>query len=157
MFMARSRPAYVLGPDGTRWHSWRTLLLPFIDQDELYEKYRFDEPWNGPHNWPLVDTEILRSFQCPSGSDYDVTPFTNYVVVVGEGTAFSGPEAVSLDEFNDPETAILFVEALNLSIHWADARDLELDSMSSGSTPQRHRASAVRMSVERTSPMPRPL
>ena len=123
-------PAYVSGPDGKRWHSWRTLLLPFIEESAIYEKYRFDEPWNGPNNWPLVETKILRGFQCPSGADYEVTPFTNYVVVVGEGTAFPGPEAVSLNEINDPETAILFVEAVNLNIHWAEPRDLELDSMS---------------------------
>src|SRR5690349_7919540 len=27
-------PAYTLGPDGERWHSWRVLLLPYLDQND---------------------------------------------------------------------------------------------------------------------------
>ena len=36
-------PAFVVGPDGKRWHSWRSLILKDIDP-ELAGKYRFDEP-----------------------------------------------------------------------------------------------------------------
>src|SRR5580765_5120811 len=46
-------PAYVNGPDGTRWHSWRVLFLPFLGQSDLFNQYNFDEPWNGPHNQAL--------------------------------------------------------------------------------------------------------
>src|SRR5579863_7317837 len=50
-------PAYVMGNDGKPWHSWRVLLLPFLDQKPLYDRYRFDEPWNGTHN---RDLHLLR-------------------------------------------------------------------------------------------------
>ena len=46
-------PAFTLGPDGKRWHSWRALILPYLEP-ELAEQYRFDEPWNGPHNQSLL-------------------------------------------------------------------------------------------------------
>ena len=47
-------PAYIAGKDGKPKHSWRLLILPFLDQEDLYREYRFDEPWNGPHNSQLA-------------------------------------------------------------------------------------------------------
>jgi Protein of unknown function (DUF1559) len=123
-------PAYVAGPDGTPWHSWRVLLLPFLDESRLYDRYRFDEPWNGPHNWPLVKDVRLELLQCPSRSDHEVTPFTNYVVVVGEGTVFPGADSVSLHQIDAEQQAVLVAEAAGLEIHWAEPRDLDLAAMS---------------------------
>ena len=47
-------PAYVLGPDGQRRHSWRVLLLPYLGHEDLYRQYRTEEPWNSPHNQALA-------------------------------------------------------------------------------------------------------
>lgn len=47
-------PATVTGPDGKPWHSWRVLLLPYLDEGRLHEKYSFDEPWDGPNNRQLL-------------------------------------------------------------------------------------------------------
>ncbi|MDH3719020.1 MAG: DUF1559 domain-containing protein, partial [Planctomycetota bacterium] len=47
-------PAYVAGPDGKPWHSWRVLILPFIEAEPLYAMYNFDEPWDGPNNRKLA-------------------------------------------------------------------------------------------------------
>ena len=45
-------------------HSWRTLILPFLDQAGLYRAYRFDELWDGPHNSQFLDV-ILPVYRCP--------------------------------------------------------------------------------------------
>jgi Protein of unknown function (DUF1559) len=47
-------PAYVADRDGKPIHSWRVLILPFLEQQELYRAYNFDEPWNGPNNRKLA-------------------------------------------------------------------------------------------------------
>lgn len=39
--------------NGRPSHSWRVLVLPFMDENKLYNDYDFDEPWNSPHNLPL--------------------------------------------------------------------------------------------------------
>ena len=39
-------PAVIYGPDGKPWHSWRVLLLPFLEQQPLYEQYDFSQPWD---------------------------------------------------------------------------------------------------------------
>jgi hypothetical protein len=43
--------------------SWRVYLLPFIEQNDLYEKFKLDEPWDSPNNKPLAKLmpEIYRS------------------------------------------------------------------------------------------------
>ena len=48
-------PAYVLGQDGRPAHSWRVLLLPYLGYEDLYSRYNFSEPWNGPNNRLLAD------------------------------------------------------------------------------------------------------
>ena len=123
-------PAYIAGPDGTPWHSWRTLLLPVVNQQKLYDQYRFDEPWNSPHNRQLAEQADVMQFQCPSSPGYGTTPFTNYVVVLGEGTLFPGPDSVSQERLDDPEQTILLVETDGLDIHWMEPRDLDVDTMS---------------------------
>lgn len=58
-------PAFVLGPDGQKWHSWRVLILPQLEQSPLYDEYRFDEPWDGPNNRKLI-AKMPEIFACPS-------------------------------------------------------------------------------------------
>lgn len=35
--------------------SWRVHILPFIEQGELYNQFKLDEPWDSQHNRPLVE------------------------------------------------------------------------------------------------------
>jgi hypothetical protein len=123
-------PAYVLGPDGKPWHSWRVLILPFLGCEAIYEKYRFDEPWNGPNNRKLADSLPIELLQCPSGSDLGKTLNTNFVVVVGDETIFPGSRSVTASEIEDGlENTILFVEVGESNIHWMEPRDLEFSSL----------------------------
>ena len=34
--------------------SWRVALLPILDEQELYESYQFDQPWDNAHNLTLL-------------------------------------------------------------------------------------------------------
>jgi prepilin-type processing-associated H-X9-DG protein len=120
-------PAAVMGPDGRPWHSWRTLLLPFIEQRELYADYSFDEPWNGPSNRALSPT-ALRAFHC----DADTGPTTNtsYVAITGPGTMWPDGQTLSLSEIpNGGKDTIMLVEINGSGIHWMEPRDLRIDKM----------------------------
>ena len=50
----RPVPERIVADDGTPWHSWRVLILPFLGEEKLAAAYRWDEPWNGPHNSQLA-------------------------------------------------------------------------------------------------------
>ena len=118
-------PAYVLGPDGERWHSWRVLLLPYLGHSELYSKYRFDEPWDGPNNSRLKE-RIPQTYACPS-ADSGERGMTNCMAVVGRGTPWPEQYVTSMEHFRDGiSNTILLVESGDSDILWLEPRDLTI-------------------------------
>lgn len=104
-------PAYTEDSDGRPLHSWRTLLLPFLNKADLYEKIRLDEPWDSEWN-SAFHSENLPYFYCPSSANRAKAPGACfYSVVVGEGTCFPGEKAIQLDEMTDgTSNTVLLVE-----------------------------------------------
>jgi hypothetical protein len=43
-------PGHIVDSDGKPLLSWRVAILPYIEQQELFEKFHLDEPWDSPHN-----------------------------------------------------------------------------------------------------------
>ena len=48
-------------------HNWTALLLPFIEQRNLQELYRFDLDWNALPNGPAIETHV-GILVCPSAA-----------------------------------------------------------------------------------------
>jgi hypothetical protein len=57
-------PAYVADASGRPMHSWRVLILPYLNEQQLYNDYNFNEPWDGPNNRKLIGM-MPRGFACP--------------------------------------------------------------------------------------------
>ncbi|HSG71636.1 MAG TPA: DUF1559 domain-containing protein [Planctomycetaceae bacterium] len=124
-------PAYFADAEGKPMHSWRVLILPFLEEGDVYEQYDFNEPWNGPNNSKLADQINLHLFHCPSKPDPPGSALTDYVLVVGAETAFPGSKSTTFDDFRDGlENSILLVEIANSDIHWMEPRDLNFQAMS---------------------------
>ncbi|MCA1685323.1 MAG: DUF1559 domain-containing protein [Planctomycetia bacterium] len=122
-------PAYVLGTDGTPWHSWRVLLLPFLEQQRAYNAYRFDEPWNGPNNAKLADQ--VGSIYLRSGLDPKTRHTTSFVAVVGPETAWPGAKALRMSDIGDGTgDTLLAVEVPDGDIPWMAPVDFRFDHMS---------------------------
>jgi hypothetical protein len=100
-------PAYVPGPDGEPWHSWRVLILPWIEQQGLYDQYDFGEPWDGPNNRKLAGNRALP-YRCPSEPNR-TSPTTDYVAVVGTQAAWTGSRPRRLSEFRDGTASTIIV------------------------------------------------
>jgi hypothetical protein len=80
-------PAVVYGPDGKPWHSWRVLILPFLDGTQLFNQYDFTQPWDGPKNRALID-KMPAVYRDPlNGETTDSS--THYAGLVGEKAFFS--------------------------------------------------------------------
>jgi len=58
-------PLYTVDEEGNPLHSWRVLILPFIEQQHLYSQIRLDEPWDSTHNRQFHDRMPLI-YKCPS-------------------------------------------------------------------------------------------
>ncbi|MEX2122089.1 MAG: DUF1559 domain-containing protein [Pirellulales bacterium] len=113
--------------NGKPMHSWRVLLLPYLENRTLYQQYDFNEPWNGPNNRRLAKY-CITWFRCP----HSKSPFaeTNYVVVVGSQTLWPGAACGSFDDVPDgtPQT-VLVVETASSGILWSEPRDLDVSTM----------------------------
>ncbi len=137
-------PAVLYGKDGKPLHSWRVLVLPFIEQSQLYEEFRLDEPWDSPHNLALLP-RIPKSYAGPGRKAALLPPHHTVLhVFVGRGTAFEErprrkapattldllKETAGLkipDDFpNGPENTLLFVEA-GEPVPWTKPQELTYD------------------------------
>lgn len=124
-------PIYLTDSQGKPLHSWRTLILPFIEEGNLYKQFRLDEPWNSPHNIE-VSQKYLDMFHCPN--DKGAGSFdTSYVAVVGSDTAWNTKRRKLAFKDGGADT-ILLIEMKNTSIAWAEPRDLDLSNLPPGIT-----------------------
>ncbi len=121
----RFPPAFRTDDDGRPKHSWRVRILPYIGEDDLYERYDFNEPWDGPNNRRLA-SEMPRAFRCPSDPRPLETGITNYVAIVGPDTAWPGARGRRFSEFGEGRT-LLLVESFASDINWLEPRDLSVD------------------------------
>src|SRR5262245_6335274 len=85
--------------DGNPLHSWRTLLLPYIERASLFAELDLSRSWEAPRNKKFAQTEI-ELFHCPS--DQKVGKYdTSYVAIVGRGTAWELGKRFGLSSIKD--------------------------------------------------------
>jgi len=121
-------PAYVADETGRPVHSWRVLLLPFLEEQFLYSQYDFDEPWDGPNNSQLA-AAMPAVYQCPTNSQQ--APYTVYAAITGPGAIFDDADGSKFAEIQDgASNTLLIVEASEANIHWMEPADLNVDEMS---------------------------
>jgi hypothetical protein len=118
----RCPPAVVRGTDGKPLYSWRVLLLPFLENDQLYKEFNLQEPWDSPQNRPLL-ARMPKVFNDPGDRSNDPTT-TFYQVLVGPQTAFENPQGPILAEITDgPSYTIMVVEAAE-GVPWTKPVDV---------------------------------
>jgi prepilin-type processing-associated H-X9-DG protein len=117
-------PAFTVDPDGHPLHSWRTLILPFLDQKELYETINLSKPWNDAANEKAFKTR-LAVFSCPS----TVCPanFTTYMGIAAKNGLFRPGEPRRITDISDGTSNTLMVMevAPESAIHWMSPVDAD--------------------------------
>jgi len=120
-------PAYIADENGQPMHSWRTLILPFVEEQGLYKQYDFNQPWNSAHN-QAVTSKAVSTYRCPSSPTTSNPAGTNYFFITGPETIFEGQQAKGFQDIRDGvSNTILVVEATGLDIGWAEPRDLDVE------------------------------
>ncbi len=88
-------PPYTVDASGRKLHSWRTLILPYLDQGPLYKKIDLSKPWDDPANETARRT-VVPVYHCPSlAGDGDRT---TYMAVVGSDGVFRWGETTSRNQ-----------------------------------------------------------
>jgi len=113
-------PPYLVDDAGKPMHSWRILILPYLDGQDLYGRYNWSEPWNSAHNRQLAKfmPEVYRCPAAPAG-----TATTSYVAVLGPHTPWRVAGGMTYSGVKDIST-IMVVEVADSGISWMEPRDL---------------------------------
>ncbi len=126
-------PAIVYDQQGRAAHSWRVLILPYLEEQSLYDRYQFDEPWNGPNNSKLQDM-MPNTYHCPSFYKLETssTPLgqhlsrlTNYVLITSPDGAFHSDHFTTIESFTDGLSfTLLTAEVRQHAVHWMAPEDV---------------------------------
>jgi len=116
-------PAAILDKNGKPLLSWRVAILPYIEQNSLYQQFHLDEAWDSPHNLSLLP-RMPAVYMCPS-----LPPpgpgLTPYQAVVGPKAMFTGGEkGVQLREITDGTSNTLMVVEATQTVPWSAPQDV---------------------------------
>jgi hypothetical protein len=82
----RFPPAAILDKQKKPLLSWRVQLLPFLENNDLYQQFHLEEPWDSEHNKKLI-ARIPRVFQSPN-RELTKAGKTTFLAPLGEKTLF---------------------------------------------------------------------
>lgn len=118
-------PAVVTDANGKPLFSGRVLLLPYIEQQALYNQFDQTQSWDSPRNLP-VSLTALRVFMDPSASS-ERAGQTDYLFVSGTGTLFEGDKGTQMSQVLDgTSNTMAIVEVKGSGVSWAQPSDLEI-------------------------------
>ena len=100
-------------------------ILPYINQQDLYKKFKLDEPWDSPHNKAILK-EMPSTYLCPSRAAAE--PFTTtYQAFTGKGTVFEEGKGTKFTDITDGTSSTLMVVEGKKSVPWTMPDDLPVD------------------------------
>lgn len=85
--------------------SWRVHLLPYLDQAQLYNEFKLDEPWDSDHNKALIE-KMPDVFRSP---DVEEKGKTSLHGIVGQNTLFSGEGFIGFRDITDGTSNTIMV------------------------------------------------
>lgn len=117
-------PAHTVGSDGQPLHSWRTLILPYLEEGDIFAKIDLTRPWNDPVNAAARDL-MPDAYRCPASNRTDGG--TPYLAIVGLSSCFPPHESRRLSEIKDGgKNTVMVLEAPEDNIvHWMSPQDAD--------------------------------
>ncbi len=116
-------PVFTRDMTGKPLHSWRTLLLPYLDQKELYQSLDLSKPWDDPINAKAFEKKVVSAYLCPSSRKTE----TAYLAVVGPDASFPPDRSRRLSEFTDGlgQTLMVIEVDQDHTVPWMSPRDAD--------------------------------
>ncbi len=121
-------PQDIVDKKGKPLLSWRVAILPFIEQANLYNQFKLDEPWDSDNNkqWSQAIVKVFLSPEAklPEKPEWGLT---SYRGISGPGAAFDKGKKLTLVNFTDgTSNTILAIETDEL-VPWAKPGDYPFD------------------------------
>jgi type II secretory pathway pseudopilin PulG len=127
-------PAYTVDSGGRPLHSWRTLILPYLDQATLFNRIDLSKPWDDRVNAEAFQTKI-STYACPSSptlGDKSV-----YLAVVTDRSCLGPGRSRQVNEITDgtSNTIIVIEVPHDQAVPWYAPQDADAAVLQSfGST-----------------------
>jgi prepilin-type processing-associated H-X9-DG protein len=117
-------PAHTTDASGKPLHSWRTLILPFLEEQELYDSIDLTKAWDDPANAAALKKCPLV-YQCPSAVAEDDE--TTYLAVVTPNSCLQAEEPRALADIRDPakETLTVIEVGRSHAVPWMSPVDAD--------------------------------
>jgi hypothetical protein len=120
-----SFPRDIVDKEGKPLLSWRVSILPYVEQAELYNKFKLDERWDSPHNKELIK-EMPTLFLCPSRTRPE--PFTTtYRGFSGPGAMFETGQGIGIASVTDGTSNTIMITESKEAVPWSKPDDLAFD------------------------------
>jgi prepilin-type processing-associated H-X9-DG protein len=118
-------PAYTTDSDGRPLHSWRTLILPYLEEARLYNSIDLTKPWDDPVNAEAFKTK-LEIYQCPS-APWEPDNRTAYLAVVTPESCIQATEPRKFSDVTDgtPRTLIVIEVDEEHAVPWMSPVDAD--------------------------------
>lgn len=131
-------PAYTVDATGKPLHSWRTLILPYMEQQALYNSIDLNKPWDDPVNAAL-NTVRIPSYSCPS-TTIAGSELTCYQLIDDRTAMIYGAEFRKLSEVTDgTSNTLLVVESCEAdAVPWMKPQDLKPQNYLNPTTRTNH-------------------
>jgi hypothetical protein len=122
-------PAYVTDAEGKPLYSWRVLILPYLDEDELYDQFDKTKAWDDPANKAVSDS-MVKVFRSPLDDEVEENG-TSYIGIVGRNTMFpTGSGRKSTEVLDGTYSTIMVLEVKGFAGSWAEPIDPKLNQFS---------------------------
>jgi hypothetical protein len=125
VFIGLPGPA-ILSNEGKPLLSWRVAILPFIEQAQLYQQFKLNEPWDSPHNIKLLD-KMPKIFAAP-GVKTTTGNVTFYQAIVGKDAAWRTDKKMRFPaDFPDGMSRTILLAEASEPVPWTKPADISYD------------------------------
>jgi hypothetical protein len=118
----------VYDKNGKPMLSWRVLILPYLDQENLYAKFHLNEPWDSEHNKKLL-AQMPKFYASPADESTTRDHTTHFQGFFGKEAFFEGKEGLRLPkDFPDGTSNTLMIVEAAKAVPWTKPEDLPYDA-----------------------------
>jgi hypothetical protein len=119
--------AYTVDKSGKPLLSWRVLILPYLEQNDLYKEFHLDEPWDSEHNKKLI-ARMPAVYGNPNSAVAGGGK-TNYLAPRGDKTIFANDKGTKISDVTDgtSNTIVTLEVPDNEAVVWTKPDDFKYD------------------------------